>query len=210
MRSIAPCAAPGVRGMFGAERAEPTTNMNRLLVTALVAAGLASSAPALTTVGLETGYLTDWKEAYISGHLGYEFQKGPALSHQAEIEIGYTEKSDSVAVPGGVVTAKGKIVPLMLNYRGEYTASEKLGYYYGLGLGTARVSVSGSGLGVSVSDSDNAMCYQFFLGVIYRPSVTTSVQLGLKYLWIDDINILGMDAEVGDDLGLCAGVSFKF
>lgn len=184
--------------------------MKKILVITLLAACFAVSAQAAAVVGFEAGYLTSWKEGYYSARLGYVVKADTSISHQLEVEIGYTEKSDSVGVPGGVVTATGKIMPITLNYRAEIASNDKLGFYLGAGIGTARTSVSGSGFGVSVSDSANSMTYQGFAGVTYKATDTTSLHLGVKYIWIDDINIMGTKAKVGDDFGISAGISFKF
>ena len=184
--------------------------MKKILAIALLTASLVATAQAAAIVGFEAGYLTDSKEAYYAARVGYELKADTSLSHQLEVEIGYTESSDSVAVTGGVVTAKGKIVPLTLNYRAVVTGADKLGYYFGLGVGLAQTSVSGSGLGVSVSDNASSFAYQGFAGVSYKATDTTSLHLGVKYLWIDDVKIMGVKAKVGDDFGITAGVSFKF
>jgi opacity protein-like surface antigen len=184
--------------------------MKRILAVTLLAASLAVSAQAAATVGFEAGYLTSWKEAYYSARIGYVLKVDTSISHQLEVEIGYTEKTDSVGVPGGVVTATGKIVPITLNYRAEIASTDKFGCYVGAGIGTARTSVSGSGFGVTISDSANSMTYQGFAGITYKATDTTSLHLGVKYIWVDDINILGTKAKVGDDFGVSAGISFKF
>jgi hypothetical protein len=46
--------------------------------------------------------------------------------------------------------------------------------------------------------------------VSYQPSTATTLHLGVKYLWIDDVDLFGSSVEVGDDIAITAGVSFKF
>ena len=184
--------------------------MKKILAIVLLAASLAVSARAAAIVGFEAGYLTDWKEAYYSARFGYEFKADTSLSHQLEIEVSYTEKSDSVTVDGDVVTAKGKIMPITLNYRAEFVGANKLGFYLGVGAGMAQTSVSGSGFGVSASESASSFAYQGFAGITYKASDTTSLHLGVKYIKIEDIKIMGVTASVGDDFGISAGISVKF
>lgn len=172
--------------------------MNKILTIALLATGLAVSAQSATTVGFEAGYLTDSEDAYLAARLGYEFKADTSLSHQAEIELGYSDTSDS-----GV---RFKIMPLTLNYRAEFVSSGKLGYYLGGGVGICRNSISGYGL----SDSDSALALQAFVGVNYKVSPSATAHLGVKYLWIGEANLVGITDDVGDDLAVMAGVSFKF
>jgi opacity protein-like surface antigen len=99
----------------------------------------------------------------------------------------------------------------MVNYRAETTRAGKLGYYFGAGLGLARTSFSMPGSGVSmISDSASGFALQGFAGVSYQLSTTGTLHLGAKYLWIDDVDMFGSSFEVGDDVALTAGVSFKF
>lgn len=184
--------------------------MKKLVSLILVATSLAVSARALI-VGAEIGYLTDNQDAYYSGRVGWDFKSGPEMSHQLELEVGYTQHSETVSLLGSSVTAKSKITPFTVNYRAETTRAGKLGYYFGAGLGLARTSFNMPGSGVpTISDSASGFAVQAFTGVSYQPSAATTLHLGVKYLWIDDVDMFGSSVEVGDDIALMAGVSFKF
>lgn len=184
--------------------------MKRFVSLALIATSLAVSARALV-VAAEVGYLTDNKDAYYSGRVGWDFKTGSEMSHQLELELGYTQHSETASLLGSPVTAKSKITPFTVNYRAETTRAGKLGYYFGAGLGFARTSFSMPGSGVpSVSDSATGFALQAFTGVSYEISPTATLHLGAKYLWIDDVDMFGSSIEVGDDIALTAGVSFKF
>jgi len=187
--------------------------MKKLVVSALVATLLALPARAVI-VGASVGYLTDSKEAYYTARVGAEFANADRVSHLGELEVGYTEKKESIPLTVGALSGrmrvKGDITPLMLNYRAEIAGNDIFGGYAGAGLGTAHVSVSGSGLGVSVSDSDNAFAWQAFVGLTYKPTTATSIHVGVRYIRINDVTIQGVRAEIGDDTALEAGISFKF
>jgi opacity protein-like surface antigen len=184
--------------------------MKKLLSLALIAISLAVSARALI-VGAEIGYLTDNQDAYYSGRMGWDFKSGAELSHQLELEVGYTQHSETVPFLSSTATAKSKITPCTVNYRAETTRASKLGYYFGAGVGLARTSFSMPGSGVpSISDSASGFAVQAFTGVSYQPSTATTLHLGVKYLWIDDVDLFGSSVEVGDDIAITAGVSFKF
>ena len=184
--------------------------MNKLVSLALLSLSLAASARAII-IGADVGYLVDGEEEYISARLGHAFKSDTSLAHQVELEIGYTSHAETVSLLGVPVTATSKITPVTLNYRAETLTSGKLGYYFGAGAGLARASFSMPGSGVStISDSGSALALQAFTGLSYQVAPAATLHFGVKYIWIDDVELFGIKAEVGDDVVLSAGVSFKF
>jgi opacity protein-like surface antigen len=171
--------------------------MKKFVSLALIAASLAVSASALN-VGVEAGYLTDAKEEYISARLGYQLQSKDTLSQEIGLEIGYTSQKDS-----GI---KGDFIPVTANYRFESTAANKLGYYFGAGAGVAFTDVSGFG----VSDNGSSFAAQAFTGLSYQVTDSVKLHVGIKYIWIDDVELFGTKVEVGDDLAITAGLSARF
>lgn len=186
--------------------------MKKILAIVLLTASLALSARAVIITGFEAGYLTDSKDSYLAARLGVELKSATSVSHQLEAELGYSRGSDSIAGPGPTpISATTKIMPLTLNYRAEFAGANKLGYYLGFGAGVSRNRISFAGSGVPlVSDSDTALALQGFAGINYKATPATSLQLGLKYIWIGEAELLGVKADVGDDLAIMAGISFKF
>lgn len=177
--------------------------MKKLISILLLGSALAASAQASVVIGADVGYLVDAEEAYYSARLGYAFKADQALVHHVEFEVGYTEQKDS-----GV---SGEFLPVMVNYRAETVAANRLGFYFGAGAGFARTDVSVPGSGVwTVSDSNNSFAAQAFAGVTLKASDSVSLHLGAKYIWIDDVELLGVDVDVGDDVAVTAGISFKF
>jgi opacity protein-like surface antigen len=176
--------------------------MKKFVSLALIAASLAVSARALV-VGADAGYLIDAEEEYISGRIGHAFASNDSLVHHVELELGYTSQKEA--------GAKGSFLPVTVNYRAESIAANKLGFYYGVGGGFARTKVSLPGSGVpTISDSGTSFAAQAFVGLSYQVSANGTFHLGAKYIWIDDVELLGIDAEVGDDIALSAGFSVKF
>lgn len=184
--------------------------MKKFVSLALIAASLAVSAQALI-VGADLGYLLDDKEEFISARLGQAIKADASLSHQVEVELGYSSHSETIAPLGAPISATSKITPLTLNYRAESIVSNKLGYYFGLGAGVARTSIKFAGSGVpSVSDHSTSLALQGFVGLSYQVSTSAKLHLGAKYIWIDEAKLLGIKADVGDDVALSGGISVKF
>lgn len=176
--------------------------MKKILITLLVAAGLATSAQALI-VGASVGYLTDAKEAYYTARVGSEFSSTNSVTHIGEFEIGYTSQTD-----GGV---RGEFMPVTANYRAQFAGTGKVSYYAGLGAGFARTSVRIPGSGVRyISDSGTSFAAQAFAGVSFLLSDTASLDLGARYIWLDNVNLLGANIHLGDDTSIEAGMHFKF
>jgi hypothetical protein len=171
--------------------------MKKFVSLALIAASLAVSARALT-VGAEGGYLTDAKEEYFSARVGTQLGAKDTLTHELDLELGFTRQKDSGAT--------GEFLPLTVNYRLESTAANKLGYYFGVGAGVAFTDVSGFG----ASDNDTSFAAQAFTGLSYEVASDVKLHLGLKYIWIDDVKLFGTKVGVGDDLAITAGLSAKF
>jgi opacity protein-like surface antigen len=185
--------------------------MKKFALLILLAAGVATNALAVITAGLELGYLTDGEETYWAARGGWEFKTGTAFNHSAELEIGFTEDAASFSGPAGALALKMKIMPLTINYRAETTGTNKLGFYFGAGLGQSRVKISGSGSGVpNLSDSDSAFTVQAFTGLNYKATPALTLHAGLKYLRIGEADLFGANDDIGDDLIVTAGASFRF
>lgn len=160
---------------------------------------LAATAQALTG-GAEAGYLVDSEEEYVAARAGLEFLRRSGLSHQGEIEIGYTEDSAS-----GI---KGDIIPVTLNYRVEGRGSGSIGFYAGTGAGVSRVRVRAPAFGFE--RKDNAFTSQAFAGMNYQATPVASLRVGVRYIWIDDVDFGSGDIDIGDDVAISAGIGFRF
>ena len=172
--------------------------MKKLVSVLLLVTGLAASAHAAVIIGADAGYLVDSEEEYISARLGYAFKADASLVHQLELEVGYSKAEDS--------GAEGELIPVTLNYRAETIAANRLGFYFGAGAGFAATDVSAYGF----SDSGTSFALQAFAGVNFKVTNSFALHLGAKYLWIDDVDLFGTDVEVGDDVAITAGLSFRF
>jgi opacity protein-like surface antigen len=177
--------------------------MKKLISVLILATGLAASAQAAVIIGVDAGYLVDAEEDFISARLGYGFKTDASLAHQVELEVGYTSQEDS--------GAKGKFIPVTVNYRAETVAANRLGFYFGAGAGFAVTDVSIPGSGVwEISDSGSSFALQAFAGVSFKASESVALHLGAKYIWIDDVDLFGTSIDVGDDVAITAGLSFRF
>jgi opacity protein-like surface antigen len=172
--------------------------MNRLLLTALIALGLAVSARAAMTAGFTAGYLIDNEEELLTARLGTLFSSTEQVSHIAELEIGFTSISES-----GV---DGDILPLMANYRAQFPGKGSFSGYLGGGIGMSRVKISGFGL----SDSDWAFTAQAFAGLSYRLSETSALDFGARYINIQEATVFDFTEEVGDDIAVELGLRVNF
>ena len=175
--------------------------MKKLLTALFIITGLAASAQAVI-IGADAGYLLDSEEEYISARLGFEFKATEKASHQLELEAGY-----SAAKEFGL---KADLLPVTLNYRLQVPGSGKLGYFAGAGAGFSRTTIDGVSIAGPVRLRDHTLALQAFAGLAYQAGPSTTLNLGAKYIWIDDANFAGSTVEVGDDVALQAGFSFRF
>lgn len=175
--------------------------MKKILTTLLIATGLAASAQAVI-IGADAGYLLDSEEEYFSARLGFELKASGPASHQLEVEVGYTDDHAG--------NFKADLLPVTLNYRLEIAGAGKLGYYFGAGAGFARASIDGVSINGPVRLRDDSFAAQAFVGLTYQVGPSTSLNLGAKYIWVDDMTFAGSSVEIGDDVALQAGFTFKF
>ena len=177
--------------------------MKKFITTLFILCGLAASAQAAVIVGVEAGYLVDSEEEYITGRLGFEVAQANSFSHQLELEIGYTDTEDALL--------KGEIVPVMANYRFVAPVSANgWSYHLGAGLGLAWSSIDGVSVNGPVRLRDESFAVQGFAGVSYHVNPSVAITAGARYLWIDDVTFAGQTFDVGDDVALSLGVTFKF
>lgn len=188
--------------------------MKKLVITAVLATNLVTATSAGTTAGFEAGYLTDNQDTYWAGRVGWQFNTGASLTHQVEVELGYTKHTDIVPfglAPNDDVPARSELMPLTINYRAETTRADKLGFYFGAGLGQTRVRASMPGSGVLlITRSESMFTVQAFTGLNYKITPTATLDLGAKYLWLNEVKMLSNRITIDADLALTAGVSIRF
>lgn len=176
--------------------------MKKLLTVLFISTGLTASAQAVLFVGGDAGYLLDSEEEYLSARVGFGFKATEQASHQLEVEIGYSAAKES--------GLKADLLPVTLNYRLQLPGSGKLGYFVGAGAGFARTTIDGVSIVGPVRLRDTTLALQGFAGLAYQVGPSTTLNLGAKYIWIDDANFAGSTVEVGDDVALQAGFTFRF
>lgn len=172
-----------------------------LIASLLLLTALKASAQTVVT-GAEAGYLLDSEEEYLSGRVGLEFRANGPFSHQLEVEVGYTDKKE--------FGAKADLLPVTLNYRLVVTGPQRVGWYIGGGAGFARTRMDGVSTGGPIKLRDESFAAQGFAGLTYQAGPSTTLSLGAKYLWIDDVTLAGTRFSVEDDVALTGGISFRF
>jgi opacity protein-like surface antigen len=175
--------------------------MKKILTALFILTTVAGSARAVI-IGADAAYLLDSKQEYLSARVGLELKAAGPASHQLELEIGYTDDRDA--------GLKADLLPVTLNYRLAVAGANKLGYVFGVGAGFARASIDGASIVGPVTLHDTAFAAQTFAGVTYQVGPSTALNLGVKYLWVDDMKFAGTSVEVDDDVAIQAGFSFKF
>jgi opacity protein-like surface antigen len=173
--------------------------MKHIASTLLFATSLAVTSAHAVIVGASVGYLTDAKDEYVAARVGTQFSANQSIAHIGEFEIGYTSQSESG------ITAD--FMPVTLNYRAEFANAGKFGTYAGVGAGMAMTKVKAP---YGISADNWSFAAQGFAGVSYKVSDKARLNLGARYVWIDDVRLLGSKVEVGDDVALEIGFGFKF
>jgi opacity protein-like surface antigen len=172
--------------------------MKKLLTLILLSAA-SSAFAAQPYVGASAGYWIDSEEAYFAARIGTSVAQTTGLTHNVEVEVGFTSLSGS-----GI---DFDMLPVMANYRlVSEREQSKFGFYAGAGLGATRLDVSGFGL----SDDNWGFSVQAFGGVEYKVAPKVALTAGVRYLWIDDTKFFGTSTDVGDDVGVEVGVRFRF
>lgn len=175
--------------------------MKSFLLPLFLASALVASAQNVVA-GFDVGYLIDADETYTTGRVGWEFKANETFAHQLGLEIGYARATEA----GG----KATLLPVTANYRLESTVSGNLQYYFGVGAGVARLRADGVSTGGPVTLRDTSFAAQGFTGLNWNFSPRAAFTLGARYIWVDDVNLAGTTVEVGDDIALSAGFSFRF
>ena len=171
-------------------------------------AGFALAASQLAAgvyVGASGGYLLDAEEEFFTARLGFDVGEATSIRHGLEVEVGFVSESDSA----GDYSADIDVIPVFANYRATFTG-KSVEPFIGAGAGFANIDLEGSGGEVSVSDSDTPFALQAFGGVEFNVASGFSLHATVRYLWIDDAEFFGYDVEIGDDVALEVGATFRF
>jgi opacity protein-like surface antigen len=180
------------------------------LITPLCAGGYTSapSTAATVTTAYEScgwflggggDYMFDSEEFYWNGHLGYNLSAASSLF----IEAGWMGEDGDVS--GFDVSVD--IVPVSLNYQYEWSLGDSLSWYLGAGIGMGNLEVDVKGV---AADDDWEFMAQAFTGLVYEFTPAFEAYLGLRYLWLDDSVIAGVNVDDLDDFGVGLGLRFNF
>jgi opacity protein-like surface antigen len=152
--------------------------------------------------GAGADYMFDAEEVFYNGHIGYDFGNGGSVF----LESGWLGQDDRGANFLFPIGSDIDIVPITVNYKHEFMFTETFGFYLGLGAGAANVDVTTG----PFSDDDWALTAQAFAGVVYNVSPTFEIYAGVRYVWLDDVDLGGARFDDLDDLGVGAGIRFNF
>ena len=148
--------------------------------------------------GVGADYMFDAEEVFFNGHFGYDFGSGSSLF----LEAGWISNEDS----GFPAAVDVDIVPITIDYKYEFAFSDTFGLYVGAGVGGANVDVSAG----FVSGDDWVLAAQAFAGLVFEVTPNFEIYTGLRYLWVDDADVLPANSNGFDDVGIGAGIRFNF
>ncbi|MEE9313298.1 MAG: outer membrane beta-barrel protein [Rhizobiaceae bacterium] len=139
----------------------------------------------------------------VSGAIGYDFKGNAPLSFRTELELGYLAlEIDQQNVVGtgtfsganasGSSTALIGLVNAYVDYElGSITPFATAGVgYASLNFDNHRTTPTG----VVMNDSDQGLAWQFGLGAAYAVTDTVKLDVGYRYMGIEDINLTATDA----------------
>jgi opacity protein-like surface antigen len=144
-------------------------------------------------------YMFDSEEMFWNGHLGYNLIDTLSLF----IEVGWMGEDETI----GGFDVSVDIVPVTLNYQHEWALGDKLSWYLGAGIGMGSLSVDVKNV---ASADDWEFMAQAFTGLVYKFTPAFEAYLGLRYMWLDDTELGGVDVEDLDDVGLGLGLRCNF
>ena len=145
-------------------------------------------------IGGSVGYLTDMEEDFETGRIGFTFAQQGVTNHNLELEVGHGYD--------GSGWTEVRIVPVVLNYRGETNLNQTLFVYYGAGAGVAYVKGKVNFDNRVYSGTDSSFVLQGFGGLGYRVNEKFSILGGGRYLRISDIDSVGSENDFGINLGV--------
>jgi opacity protein-like surface antigen len=153
-------------------------------------------------IGAGADYMFDAEEVFYNGHIGYDFGNGSSLF----LESGWLGQDDRGANFLFPLGSDVDIVPVTVNFKHEFMFTDTFGLYLGLGAGAANVDVTTG----PFSDDDWALTAQAFAGLVYNVSPTFEIYAGVRYMWLDDVDLGGASFDDLDDVGVGAGIRFNF
>lgn len=147
-------------------------------------------------------YMFDSEEVLYTAHLGYDFGTGSSVF----LEGGWMGEEQEPSFLFPFISADVDIVPVTVNFKQEFLFSDSFGAYIGAGLGATNVDVSAGAFG----GDEWGFTAQIFAGLVYNVSPNFEIYGGLRYLWIDEVDVAGANIENLDDVGAGVGIRFNF
>lgn len=166
-------------------------------------------------IGGTAGYLVDAEEGYYSGQVGVDTPwnfGGWNVAMYAE--VGYTQADNRDGAMFYNVDVD--VVPVTFNFKIERPISGNLGAYLGVNLGAASLDINadpylGAAAGsMPVSDDAWVFTTSVFGGLVYNISPAFEVFGGVRWIYMDDTDIRGVNVELSDDVLFEGGLRFNF
>jgi opacity protein-like surface antigen len=166
-------------------------------------------------IGGTAGYLVDAEEGYYSGQVGVDTPwnfGGWNVAMYAE--VGYTQADNRDGA--SFYNVDTDVVPVTFNFKLERPISGNLGAYLGVNLGAASLDINanpfmGAAAGsTQVSDDAWVFTTSVFGGLVYNVSPAFEVFGGVRWIYMDDTDIRGVNVELSDDVLFEAGLRFNF
>jgi len=180
--------------------------------------------------GGTVGYMDDYDTEFYSGHIGLDLDYQLAGWNTAVyLEVGYfnpEECVDSDLLSGyGYGNGKGsgydgpdrgssrqcvdielEVIPVSLNYKLERNLTGNLNVYVGAGAGVAFVDLEVG----KESDDDEVFFAQVFAGLLYQVSEAVELYGGARWIYMEDIDVFGLDLDMDDDFLAELGARINF
>ena len=165
-------------------------------------------------IGATVGYLDDYDTEFYSAHIGVDmpYQLG-GWDTAVYLEVGYFEEDwDFGTIQVGDsqfdLTPELEVIPVSVIYKLERAIANNRNCYFGGGAGAAYVDLSFLG----ESDDDWTFFGQVFAGFLYNFNETFEGYLGGRWIYIDDVDMLGVDnlLDAGDDFLVEGGIRINF
>jgi opacity protein-like surface antigen len=141
----------------------------------------------------------DSEEMYWNGHIGYNLNDASSLF----IEVGWMGEDQNIS--GFDVSVD--VVPITLNYQYEWALGDRLSWYLGAGIGVGKLDID---VETVATTDDWEFMAQAFTGLVYEFTPAFEAYLGIRYMWLDDTDVGGVEVEDLDDFGLGLGLRFNF
>jgi len=187
--------------------------MTTLGALVLTSTSYAQFSPRGAGILLGGGYLEEPEDAYFFGQLRGTVYEDQAVAHTFFLEfLGHQDDAEIEFFDfnGSSFTEDGDLnfANFTVNYELEAKLGGPVSFYVGGGVGVEYVSLDDR-FDFSIDDDTNFVG-QVFAGLRFKTQRGLSAQLGARYIFRQDFDILGDEFIAEDTFGFEASVGFRF